>query len=74
MNLENEWQGSFRSGWLDLVQLRYAIETNDDVDALAVTCLDQVTRLEEIKVCTSYLYDGPGELLPEGTVRSNQPE
>lgn len=36
------WQGAFRAGPLDLVLLRYAVEVAGRVDALALTCLDQV--------------------------------
>jgi adenylosuccinate synthase len=41
-NAANEWQGSFRVGWLDVVLSRYAIEAAGGVDGLAVTHLDRL--------------------------------
>jgi adenylosuccinate synthase len=43
-------------GWLDLPLLKYAIEVND-VSMLAVTKLDVLTGLDEIKVATHHLWD-----------------
>lgn len=51
------WQQGFRAGWLDLVLLRYALDVVGPLDYLAVTCLDRLADLPELKVCTSYLYD-----------------
>jgi adenylosuccinate synthase len=45
------WQGPFRTGALDAVLLRYAIEVCGGIDALAVTCLDQ---LSEGSCCDGY--------------------
>ena len=42
-----------RTGWLDLVALRYAARLNT-LTALVVTKLDVLTGLEKIRVCTSY--------------------
>jgi adenylosuccinate synthase len=42
-----------RTGWLDLVALRYAAQLNT-LTALAVTKLDVLSGLERINVCTSY--------------------
>jgi adenylosuccinate synthase len=42
-----------RTGWLDLVALRYASRLNS-LSALAITKLDVLSGLERIKVCTSY--------------------
>jgi adenylosuccinate synthase len=42
-----------RTGWLDLVALRYAAQLNT-MTALAVTKLDVLSGLERINVCTSY--------------------
>ena len=47
-----------RTGWLDLVALRYACRLNT-FDALAITKLDVLSGLDTIKVCTSYT--GPDE-------------
>lgn len=57
-NKENAWQGKVRVGHLDLVSLRYAIEANDGVDDIALTNLDRLTGLPEIRLCTSYGYVG----------------
>jgi adenylosuccinate synthase len=43
-------------GWLDLPLLRYAIQVNG-ITKLAVTKLDVLTGLEEIKVVTHHLWD-----------------
>src|SRR5208283_1725859 len=42
-----------RTGWLDLPALRYAVRVNG-LDGLALTKLDVLTGLSEIKVCTAY--------------------
>ena len=42
-----------RTGWLDLPALRYAARVNG-LDALAITKLDVLTGLDEIKVCVRY--------------------
>lgn len=46
-----------RCGWLDLVALRYTSMING-LTELAITKLDVLTGLDEIKVCTAYRYDG----------------
>ena len=46
-----------RCGWLDLVALRYATRLNGFTE-LAVTKLDVLTGLDELKVCTAYRIDG----------------
>jgi adenylosuccinate synthase len=46
-----------RIGWLDLVLLRYAIRLNG-VTTLAITKLDILDSLKEIKVCVGYLLKG----------------
>ncbi len=53
-----------RCGWLDLVLLRHAVRING-VDAIAVTKLDVLDTLDEIKVCTAYELNGEtGEEVP----------
>jgi adenylosuccinate synthase len=42
-----------RTGWLDLPALRYAVRVNG-LDALAITKLDVLTGLDEVKVCVGY--------------------
>ena len=59
------WQGAFRVGWLDLPLLRYAIEANGGVDALALTHVDRLTTLERWQVARAYpfpLLASPGDL------------
>ncbi len=56
-----------RCGWFDSVVVRYANRVNG-LDALAITKLDVLDELDEIKICTGYRYRGelieefPGEL------------
>jgi adenylosuccinate synthase len=42
-----------RIGWLDLVQLRYSARING-LDSLAITKIDIMDGLQEVKVCTAY--------------------
>jgi adenylosuccinate synthase len=44
---------SRRTGWLDLPALRYAVSVNG-FDGLAITKLDVLTGLDEIKACVAY--------------------
>ncbi|MBF0480118.1 MAG: adenylosuccinate synthase [Desulfovibrionaceae bacterium] len=46
-----------RCGWLDMVALREAARLNGPTD-IALTKLDVLTGLPEIKLCTGYLYQG----------------
>ena len=45
-----------RCGWLDLVALRYTSMING-LTELAITKLDVLTGLDELKACTAYRYD-----------------
>jgi adenylosuccinate synthase len=49
-NRHGRWQGAFRTGHLDAVALRYALEACGGADALAVTHLDAPAPL----ICTAY--------------------
>ncbi|GAB6137176.1 adenylosuccinate synthase [Halanaerobaculum tunisiense] len=51
-----------RCGWFDAVIVKYAARVNG-LTSLAVTKLDVLDGLEEIKICTGYRYQG--ELLTE---------
>jgi len=51
-----------RCGWLDLVALRHAVRVNG-VESIAITKLDVLDGLDEVKVCTEY--DLNGESLSE---------
>jgi adenylosuccinate synthase len=46
-----------RCGYLDLVALRYACQTNS-IDSLVMTHLDVYDTLDEIKACVAYRIDG----------------
>jgi adenylosuccinate synthase len=46
-----------RTGWLDLVALKYAVRING-INELAVTKLDVLDSFDEIKICTAYELDG----------------
>jgi len=46
-----------RCGWLDLNALKYAVQING-ITALAINHLDVVAKLEKIKLCVAYKYDG----------------
>ncbi|MFQ3627910.1 MAG: adenylosuccinate synthetase, partial [Cyanobacteriota bacterium] len=46
-----------RCGWFDAVIGRYAVRING-LDCLAITKLDVLDDLDEIKVCTAYEIDG----------------
>lgn len=65
-----------RCGWFDCLVVRYANRVNG-VDALAITKLDVLDALDEIKICVRYRYRGepleefPGEL---STLESCEPE
>ncbi|AGB42468.1 adenylosuccinate synthase [Halobacteroides halobius DSM 5150] len=51
-----------RCGWFDAVIVKYAARVNG-LTSLAVTKLDVLDELEEVKICTGYKYQG--ELLTE---------
>jgi adenylosuccinate synthase len=57
-NKPNEWQGSPRYGWFDLLAVRHGLQINPPVDALALTLLDQLSSVGAFKVCLSYEYRG----------------
>jgi len=54
-----------RPGWLDLVALRYAVRLNG-ITSLALTKLDVLSALEELRVCVRYR-------LPDGSETPNFP-
>jgi len=41
-NVYNEWQGSFRVGWLDVDILKYSVGCNKDLSGIVITCLDRL--------------------------------
>lgn len=52
-----------RTGWLDLVALRRAIEINS-ITSICLTKLDVLDGLKEIKVCVAYELDGKEVFYP----------
>jgi adenylosuccinate synthase len=46
-----------RCGWLDLVALKYSVRVNG-LDSIALTKLDVLSGLDEIKVCVAYRLNG----------------
>ena len=53
-----------RCGWFDAVLVRQAVAVNG-IDGIALTKLDVLDGMEEIKVCTGYMLDGePIDYLP----------
>ncbi len=65
---------SRRCGWLDLVALRYSVQLNG-IDSLALTKLDVLNSLPEIRLCTSYVRDGkPLKHFPAEVSYLNNPQ
>lgn len=56
-NSSSGWQGDFRSGPLDLVLLRYALEACGNIDRVAVTHLDTLSETGG-EVCVGYALEG----------------
>jgi adenylosuccinate synthase len=54
---------SRRMGWFDAALVRFTIQLSG-VDTLALTKLDILDNLAEIKICTGYLLDGRTLLMP----------
>lgn len=46
-----------RCGWLDLAALKYSTQING-FDSIAITKLDVLSALDEIKICTAYKLNG----------------
>jgi adenylosuccinate synthase len=58
-----------RCGWFDAVLVRQAVTVNG-IDGIALTKLDVLDGLEELKVCTSYRIDGEAfDHLPASSVQ-----
>jgi adenylosuccinate synthase len=53
-NAMHPFQGKFRRGWFDAVLARYAIEACDGIDALALTHVDALARIDRWRMATSY--------------------
>jgi len=57
-NGTNAWQREFRVGWFDPLAIRYAIAATGGVDGLAVTCLDRLQQIPDLRIATAYRYAG----------------
>lgn len=61
-NVSNDFQEDFKSGWLDFVAARYALKIVGEINGLALTNLDRLQGLREVKTCDAYRYCGPESL------------
>lgn len=59
-NTTGTWQDNFRIGHMDLVAARYALDVVGGIDELALTSLDRLGPLPELKAAVSYGKDVPG--------------
>ncbi len=57
-NMDNKWQGNFRTGCFDLPASKYALSCSGAVDSVAITNLDRIRGLNGPVVCTEYAYEG----------------
>ena len=57
-NPYGEWQGRFRVGDFDAVATRYALAVIGGVDKIMMTCCDQVARIEQLALVSSYHLPG----------------
>lgn len=61
-NSTNDFQGDFKSGWLDFVATRYALKIVGQINGIALSHLDRLRELTEVKTCNSYQYCGSENL------------
>ena len=61
-NSTNDFQGDFKSGWLDFVATRYALRIVGQINGITLSHLDKLRELTEVKTCDSYQYCGPESL------------
>ncbi len=62
-----------RCGWFDAPALRHAVRVNG-MTSIALTKLDVLAGLPELKICTGYRYDGEvHEVLPFGNLDDVEP-
>jgi adenylosuccinate synthase len=71
-NHTNDWQGNFRLGWFDAVSARYAIEAAGGVDTLAITNLDRMKGLKQVKIASSYVAPTPSDFIRNGRLTITQ--
>jgi adenylosuccinate synthase len=70
-----EWQGNFRSGALDLVATRYALEVLGGIDGLVITNLDRLELApDRLRVAVAYEgADDPRFFTSDGCIRVRRP-
>jgi len=56
-NVNNTWQQSFRVGVFDMLAARYALDVAGGVDALALTHIDKLSSLPDLRLCEEYQSD-----------------
>lgn len=56
-NVNNTWQQSFRVGVFDLLTAQYALDVVGGVDALALTHVDKLSSLPDLRLCEAYQSD-----------------
>lgn len=66
-NTTGPWQGDFLSGWFDSIAGKYALEVVGGVDILAITNLDRLFGLGELKVATHYQRETV--FFPQGNIK-----
>ena len=63
-----------RCGWFDAVMVRQAVKVNG-IDGIALTKLDVLDGIEELKVCVGYKIDGEeADHLPASTILQSRVE
>jgi adenylosuccinate synthase len=54
-NVNGQWQGSVRKGYLDIPALRYSLQAIGGVDFLALTHMDRIGKSEGVIYCDAYV-------------------
>lgn len=60
-NITNPWQGAFRVGHFDVPAAQYALKVVGGVDALAITCIDQMYDFPSWDLCRAYRFASSGD-------------
>jgi len=61
-NQTNPWQGKMRVGWFDMVAAKYSLDVIGGVDSIALTCVDRLENVDDMKICEAYRYNGDEEI------------
>ena len=69
-NSSESLQGRFRRGWFDAVLARYAVEAGEGIDALAITHVDALTKIDRWRMAIAYEGVDRLPLAPKGTLSS----